>query len=178
MKDATGGKLTGETSFFFIFFFAVFLTFSFSSSSSPNLSPQNAFSLPDPGKSLHSKQNQTTEDSWRKSHQWVGLTRKHAAATASDTVVAEAFKRHCTNAPDPDLGGAWRSCFSDEHYFPTLLAIGGWDSETVRLKFFFFFFFTSFREVRKREREKKTHFHFFLDETKQKTKTNRTARET
>jgi hypothetical protein len=84
------------------------------------------------------------EDSWRKSHQWVGLTRKHAAATASDTVVADAFKKHCTNAPDPDLGGAWRSCFSDEHYFPTLLAIGGWDDETVR-----------------RERERKFLFEFF-----------------
>jgi len=71
-----------------------------------------------------------TEETWRKSHQWVGLTRKHATAAARDTVVADAFKKHCTNAPDPDLGGAWRSCFSDEHYFPTLLAIGGWDGET------------------------------------------------
>lgn len=71
-----------------------------------------------------------TESTWRKSHQWVGLTRKHASAAARDVLVAAAFKKHCTNAPDPDLGGAWRSCFSDEHYFPTLLAIGGWDDET------------------------------------------------
>ena len=94
-----------------------------------------------------------TEASWRKSHQWVGLTRKHAAATAADAVVAEAFKKHCTNAPDPDLGGAWRSCFSDEHYFPTLLAIGGWDSETVRRRFFFLAFSFPFFEV-ERERQK------------------------
>ena len=71
-----------------------------------------------------------TADKWRKSHQWIGLVRKHAAAVAGDEEVAAAFRAHCTNAPDPDLGGAWRSCFSDEHYFPTLLALRGWDAET------------------------------------------------
>ena len=71
-----------------------------------------------------------TADKWRKSHQWIGLTRKHAAAVAHDDIVAAAFRAHCTNAPDPDLGGAWRSCFSDEHYFPVVLAMAGLDGET------------------------------------------------
>ena len=71
-----------------------------------------------------------TADKWRKSHQWIGLTRKHAAAVAADEAVAAAFRAHCTNAPDADLGGAWRSCFSDEHYFPVVLALAGWDAET------------------------------------------------
>lgn len=103
--------------------------------------------------------NQRTENSWRKSHQWVGLTRKHAAATAADTLVAEAFKKHCTNAPDPDLGGAWRSCFSDEHYFPTLLAIGEWDSETVRfLLLLFLVDFVFLSRGRPGSKRKETHF--------------------
>lgn len=145
------------------------------------ISPRRILSLSDPGKFLHknNKKTKSTEDSWRKSHQWVGLTRKHAAATAADAVVAEAFKRHCTNAPDPDLGGAWRSCFSDEHYFPTLLAIGGWDSETVRLKKFLVFFLSSFERFERERREKKTHFplHLFLSRLFFLQR-NRTARET
>jgi hypothetical protein len=115
--------------------------------------PNPLFDLNSPAKTKNKKQQQT-EASWRKSHQWVGLTRKHAAATAADTVVAEAFKRHCTNAPDPDLGGAWRSCFSDEHYFPTLLAIGGWDSETVRCLLFADLFFPLGVEVEKSKEQK------------------------
>jgi len=66
-----------------------------------------------------------TVDKWRKSHQWVGLTRRHARAVADDTEIAAAFEKHCTNAMDPDRG-VWRSCFSDEHYFATLLALKGW----------------------------------------------------
>ena len=66
-----------------------------------------------------------TADKWRKSHQWVGLVRRHARAVADDTAVAAAFEAHCTNAMDPDRG-VWRSCFSDEHYFATLLALKGW----------------------------------------------------
>jgi hypothetical protein len=66
-----------------------------------------------------------TADKWRKSHQWVGLTRRHARAVADDVTVAAAFEKHCTNAMDPDRG-VWRSCFSDEHYFATLLALKGW----------------------------------------------------
>ena len=33
-----------------------------------------------------------TADKWRKSHQWIGLTRKHAAAVAHDESVAAAFR--------------------------------------------------------------------------------------
>lgn len=173
MKDATGGKLTGEREKERVFFFFFFNFPSFSSLPSES-SHLFALSLSDPGKFLHKNTTtKSTEDSWRKSHQWVGLTRKHAAATAADAVVAEAFKRHCTNAPDPDLGGAWRSCFSDEHYFPTLLAIGGWDSETVR-RFFFSF---HLREVeRQREREKNSLS--YLSRLFHNNNNDRTARET
>ena len=70
-----------------------------------------------------------TKDRWRKSHQWVGLVRRHARAVADDTAIAKAFETHCTNAMDPDRG-VWRSCFSDEHYFATLLALKGFGEAT------------------------------------------------
>ena len=38
---------------------------------------------------------------------------------------SQAFEQHCWNGPDPRGPEGWRSCYSDEHYFPTLLAING-----------------------------------------------------
>lgn len=38
----------------------------------------------------------------------------------------QVFEQHCTNAWDEDRG-SWRSCFSDEHYFATVLATKGLD---------------------------------------------------
>jgi hypothetical protein len=38
----------------------------------------------------------------------------------------QVFEQHCTNGWDDDRG-AWRSCFSDEHYFATVLATQGLD---------------------------------------------------
>ncbi|KAK9808849.1 hypothetical protein WJX72_005003 [[Myrmecia] bisecta] len=66
---------------------------------------------------------------------WVALIRKHATAIAEDTVVAASFEEHCTWGADPDWGGKWRDCFSDEHYMSTLLAIYGLDQETDCLGF-------------------------------------------
>ena len=186
MKDATGGKLTGERSeFFFLFQLKKNPCFFLPSDLTSRIFPPIPEPPPPPPTHTKNSKRNKTEDSWRKSHQWVGLTRKHAAATAGDVVVAEAFKKHCTNAPDPDLGGAWRSCFSDEHYFPTLLAIGGWDSETVRGVFCFF---SPPLRGRKRERDGEREkqltfvsfslflsrlFFFLLDETKKKKRQRR-----
>ena len=38
----------------------------------------------------------------------------------------QVFEKHCVNAWDDDRN-AWRSCFSDEHYFATVLATQGLD---------------------------------------------------
>lgn len=47
-------------------------------------------------------------DHWRKSSQWFGLTRKHAALVAADTVFLERFREHCWNGWDGDLNRrAW-----------------------------------------------------------------------
>ena len=39
---------------------------------------------------------------------------------------SQVFEKHCVNAWDDDRN-AWRSCFSDEHYFATVLATQGVD---------------------------------------------------
>ncbi|CAL5228702.1 g11882 [Coccomyxa viridis] len=69
------------------------------------------------------------ESKWRKSFQWFGVVRKHAKVIAEDTKIAKVFEKHCVNAWDDDRN-AWRSCFSDEHYFATVLATQGVDEET------------------------------------------------
>lgn len=63
---------------------------------------------------------------WRKSSQWVALTRKHAALLAWEERAASVFAAEC---------GGWcktcnRQCISDEHYFPTVLASEGAAMET------------------------------------------------
>jgi len=45
-------------------------------------------------------------------------------------MLAQVFERHCINAWDDDRN-AWRSCFSDEHYFATVLATQGLDEVTL-----------------------------------------------
>ena len=54
------------------------------------------------------------------------MVRKHAKVIAEDTKIARVFEEHCVNAWDDDRN-AWRSCFSDEHYFATVLATQGLD---------------------------------------------------
>ena len=41
-------------------------------------------------------------------------------------LTSQVFEKHCVNAWDDDRN-AWRSCFSDEHYFATVLATQGVD---------------------------------------------------
>ena len=52
------------------------------------------------------------------------LCRSHAC-----TPRACRFEQHCWSAWEPRRK-AWRDCFSDEHYFPTLLAVLGREKET------------------------------------------------
>ncbi len=40
----------------------------------------------------------------------------------------QAFEKHCWSGPDNRYIEGWRSCYSDEHYFPTLLAINDMDA--------------------------------------------------
>ncbi|KAK9907312.1 hypothetical protein WJX75_001278 [Coccomyxa subellipsoidea] len=64
---------------------------------------------------------------WRKSSQWAVLRRDHAQIIADDTVVADAFTKHCYMEWRDNV---WRDCYSDEHYLGTLLASRGLDNET------------------------------------------------
>ena len=65
-------------------------------------------------------------DKWRKSSQWWVLNRKHAAMAVNDREVAREFRNKCLSR-DPKTGVPLvklkkAECYSDEHYFPTLLA--------------------------------------------------------
>ncbi|EFN51093.1 hypothetical protein CHLNCDRAFT_55340 [Chlorella variabilis] len=81
---------------------------------------------------------------WRKSGQFIGLTRAHVEAVLRDVEVYRSFEQHCIYEWD-DTRKAFRDCFAgvsmssspasstsrqDEHYFPTLLAALGRENET------------------------------------------------
>ena len=68
---------------------------------------------------------------WRKSPQWMALTRDHAKLALEDREVYRMFERHCWSAWDEEHSRWHRDCFSDEHYFATLLATHDRDSEGV-----------------------------------------------
>ena len=68
---------------------------------------------------------------WRKSPQWMALTREHAKVALEDREVYRMFERHCWSAWDDEHSRWHRECFSDEHYFATLLATFDKDSEGV-----------------------------------------------
>ncbi|KAK9813067.1 hypothetical protein WJX72_008331 [[Myrmecia] bisecta] len=65
-----------------------------------------------------------TKADWRKSSQWVALTRHHAAIARDDTYLNAIFQRWCYSRKDPLLA-KWYDCYSDEHYIPSLLAYNG-----------------------------------------------------
>jgi hypothetical protein len=70
-----------------------------------------------------------TLSTWRKSWQWIALTRRHAELAVEDIDVDATFRATCRRRWDPD----WcdhRVCYSDEHYFPTLLSVRGVENET------------------------------------------------
>ncbi|KAK9789383.1 hypothetical protein WJX73_006397 [Symbiochloris irregularis] len=69
---------------------------------------------------------------WRKSAQWIALTRPHAQAVHEDEHVKPRFKEHCwIDVENWRKGWQVRSfCVADEHYIPTLLAMKGLDNET------------------------------------------------
>lgn len=68
---------------------------------------------------------------WRKSPQWMTMTRAHAKLALEDSEVYRMFERHCWSAWDSQHSRWHRDCFSDEHYFATLLASKGKDNEGV-----------------------------------------------
>ncbi|PSC67186.1 beta-1,6-N-acetylglucosaminyltransferase enzyme [Micractinium conductrix] len=70
------------------------------------------------------------QEQWRKSSQWVGLKREHVEAALLDQEVYRSFEVHCWSNWSNTVPGAWRDCFPDEHYFPTLLAVLGREAET------------------------------------------------
>ncbi|KAL4426019.1 hypothetical protein ABPG75_010035 [Micractinium tetrahymenae] len=65
---------------------------------------------------------------WRKSTQWIGLTRAHAELVLRDEEVYRSFESGCWSNWEPHKP-AWRDCFPDEHYFATLFAVLGKEAE-------------------------------------------------
>ncbi|KAI3434431.1 hypothetical protein D9Q98_002508 [Chlorella vulgaris] len=79
---------------------------------------------------------------WRKSAQWKSLIRQHAQLVVADRQLAPRFERECYSYFPPKIGQPpyvaaqqrqWvpRTCVSDEHYVPTLLAVHGQDQRTT-----------------------------------------------
>lgn len=67
---------------------------------------------------------------WRKSQQWFSLIRKHVSLILEDTDIFKVFNDYCIYEWDFD-NMKHRKCFSDEHYFATLLSTKGLEEETV-----------------------------------------------
>mmetsp|Transcript_6468 Transcript_6468/g.16093 ORF Transcript_6468/g.16093 Transcript_6468/m.16093 type:complete len:399 (-) Transcript_6468:547-1743(-) len=61
---------------------------------------------------------------WRKSETWWMLNRRHAVIVTKDDEIILQFEANC-------FGGTGSGCFSEEHYFPTLLAIHGEETMTT-----------------------------------------------
>eukprot|EP00884_Botryococcus_braunii_P016679 jgi/Botrbrau1/3695/Bobra.0008s0022.1 len=67
---------------------------------------------------------------WRKSSQWFALSRSHAELVANDTDLDALFQTICHSLDwDATLNSQY-TCYSDEHYIPSLLAYHGLESET------------------------------------------------
>jgi len=66
---------------------------------------------------------------WRKSWQWVALSRAHAQLAVDDEEVDAFFRGLCRRKWDQSWCD-YRVCYSDEHYVPTLLAMRGEDNRT------------------------------------------------
>ncbi len=67
---------------------------------------------------------------WRKSQQWFSLIRKHVVLILEDKDIFKVFNDYCIYEWDFD-NMKHRKCFSDEHYFATLLSTKGLEEETV-----------------------------------------------
>ena len=68
---------------------------------------------------------------WRKSSQWITLTRAHAKVVLDDIDIYRKFEEHCWSAWDHAKDRWFKECFSDEHYFATLLHAKGLGKEGV-----------------------------------------------
>eukprot|EP00798_Chlamydomonas_sp_ICE-L_P022984 gene22984-30172_t len=65
---------------------------------------------------------------FRKSSQWVSLSRLHAELVVADRHVEEMFSRYCYGREDPERG--MTTCVSDEAYVGSLLAAYDLDNQT------------------------------------------------
>lgn len=76
------------------------------------------------------------ETVWRKSSQWFVLNRKHAAVVTTGSLsmkTRDEFSKKCISMTVRDKLARpnARSCYGDEHYFATVLALHGMDYETT-----------------------------------------------
>ncbi|XP_015895550.2 glycosyltransferase BC10 [Ziziphus jujuba] len=62
-----------------------------------------------------------TLQQWRKGSQWFEMDRNLAVEVVSDTKYFPIFQKYCTG-----------SCYSDEHYLPTLVSIKFWEGNSNR----------------------------------------------
>uniref|UniRef100_A0A1D1ZSR7 Uncharacterized protein n=2 Tax=Auxenochlorella protothecoides TaxID=3075 RepID=A0A1D1ZSR7_AUXPR len=107
-----------------------------------SLCPQHGKAAERWGPYLH-REGLLTKVHWRKSSQWLSLTKSHAEVVRRDDSLWRLFEQECYSyepgggLPLPPYmravgrsASARRSCVSDEHYFPTLLAVAGLQNET------------------------------------------------
>jgi hypothetical protein len=80
---------------------------------------------------MESGDTRMTFHHWRKSSQWFTLIREHVDLVLRDEFVYRKFERYCWSAWDAVRRRWYRDCFSDEHYFATLLAVENRDKEGV-----------------------------------------------
>lgn len=73
---------------------------------------------------------------WRKSSQWWVLNRRHAVVVSEDEETLSAFETKCfqvfaSAAARERMIPSARSCYGDEHYFATALALRGEEAATT-----------------------------------------------
>ncbi|CAL8469014.1 g8555 [Coccomyxa elongata] len=65
---------------------------------------------------------------WRRAETWFSLMRHHAQAIIEDHSIEQQFAENCQHS-DTNIS-RWRECFSDQHYFATVLSFKGLENET------------------------------------------------
>lgn len=72
-----------------------------------------------------------TLGNWRKSSQFFSMIRDHVHLVLNDVSVYRIFEKYCMSFWDSETN-TFRVCYSDEHYFPTLLKMKGKEHQTFR----------------------------------------------
>ncbi|EIE20983.1 hypothetical protein COCSUDRAFT_43360 [Coccomyxa subellipsoidea C-169] len=94
-----------------------------------------------PGRWVGSLQNTSFQfQHWRRADTWFALIRRHAEIIVEDRTVEREFAENCQHTDanvsrhcsprNPNLN-MWRECFSEQHYFATLLSFKGFENETA-----------------------------------------------